>query len=86
MLGAGATEAELNAALDAKTAAICDNIKAAGIKIFVVRLELADTSSQALLSDCASGPDYYLDVTDSAQLDNAFDTIADRIKQFHLTK
>ncbi len=84
---AGQTQAEIETALDARTALACENIKAEGIDLYTIRLDLAgDARSEALLSACASGPRHYLDVPDSTQLDAAFRRIASEIIQLHLAK
>lgn len=75
--------------------ALCDGMKAAGIKIYTVGLELAsnpppdDTNARNLLSACASpdgqgGTEFY-DVANGANLGHAFSTIAGKLSHLRLS-
>ncbi|MEZ5967651.1 MAG: TadE/TadG family type IV pilus assembly protein [Hyphomonas sp.] len=83
---AGDSEEDIWAAMDARTALACENAKLDGITIYTIRLELDDDRSADLLRNCASKPEYYLDVPDSAQLDAAFSKISNDILQLYLSK
>lgn len=81
----GATAAERTAALDSRLALICENMKAKGIEIYTVRVEV-DTGSSALLKTCASSDDFFYDVKSSSNLTNVFQSIAGQIAALHLSK
>ncbi len=68
--------------IDKRTATTCANIKAAGIKLYTIRVIDGDA---ALLRACASDPSMYYDVQDAAQLDPIFKSIANEISQVRLT-
>ncbi len=59
--------------VDARTKAICANIKAAGIKIYTVKVMDGDAT---VLQGCASESNMYSQVTSSSQISTAFTTIA----------
>lgn len=61
------------AQIDARTAQVCDNIKAAKIKLFTVRVIEGNV---ALLQGCASAPNMFYDVQVASQLKDVFTSIA----------
>lgn len=61
---------------------ICESMKTAGIRVVTVSFDLDDSgnsSSEARLANCASGPQYYFNVETNAQLANAFGTIRNQL-------
>lgn len=78
------TTAQRNAAMNARQIALCDNIKAQGIVIYTVRVEVLTGPSPAL-SGCASSADKYYDVQDVHQLDAAFAAIAGSIDSLRIS-
>lgn len=81
----GATSAERTAALDSRLALVCENMKAKGIEIYTIRVEV-DTGSSALLKTCATADDYYYDVKSSSTLTTVFESIAGQIAALHLSR
>lgn len=81
----GATSSERTAALDARLKLLCSNIKAKGIDIYTVRVEV-DTGTNELLKTCASGRDYFYDVHSSTSLTTVFESIAGQIAALHLSR
>jgi Flp pilus assembly protein TadG len=69
--------------IDARTAAVCANIKAANIKVYVVRVIEGNAS---LLSGCASASNMYYDVQVSSQLRDVFASIAASLSSVRLSK
>ena len=69
--------------IDARTAAVCDNIKKAGIRMYVVRVIEGNT---ALLQGCATSPNMYYDVQVSSQLKDVFASIASSLSGVRLSK
>ena len=64
---------------------VCDNIKALGVTIFTVALEVTDATSNAALSDCATPPGRYFSAT-SSNITDVFNTIGGQISKVRLTK
>ncbi len=81
----GNSKAAMGAAMNLRTQAACDVAKNAGFEIYTIRLEEPDASTGDLLSACASSPQNYFDVPDSAQLDKAFESIRDTLLTVRLT-
>jgi adhesin HecA-like repeat protein len=71
------------ATLDARTAQACTNIKAAGIKIYAIRVIDGNAS---LLQSCATNPGMYYDVQDPAQLDSVFKAIAESLANLRIAR
>jgi Flp pilus assembly protein TadG len=69
--------------IDARTQKACDNIKAANIKVYTVRVINGDA---ALLQGCATNPTMYYDVQQADQLDNVFSSIAQKLANLRITK
>jgi Flp pilus assembly protein TadG len=62
--------------------AVCDNIKAAGIEIYVVRFRSGD---ETVMRDCASGDDHFFSADNAQELSAAFDAIGSGIGSLRLT-
>ena len=70
-------------AIDARTAAVCANIKAANIRMYVVRVIEGNAT---LLSGCATAANMYYDVQVSSQLKDVFASIAASLTGARLSK
>jgi Flp pilus assembly protein TadG len=73
--------------VDNRMALACANAKAAGITIYTVYVDIAGaTGNSAVLENCASSPSsaYYFDLTTTADIAKAFDTIGRRITALRL--
>jgi hypothetical protein len=70
-------------AIDARTAKVCSNIKAAGITIYTV---LVRVGSSSVLQQCASDANKYFVVNDAAGLNTAFTTIATNLSKLRLAR
>ena len=81
----GASSAERTEALDSRLAKICTNMKAKDIEIYTIRVEVDEGTSE-LLQTCATGEDYFYDVSDSSTLTQVFQSIAGQIAALHLSK
>jgi Flp pilus assembly protein TadG len=66
------------AALDARLAEICTNMKAKQIVIYTVRVEVT-TGSADVLRNCATTPEHFFDVQQASQLDAVFAEIAEKL-------
>jgi hypothetical protein len=78
-------EADRTKAIDARLTAICTNMKAAGIVIYTVRVEVK-TGSSAVLSACATTPDKFYDVQSASNLTAVFSAIAGSIENLRITQ
>jgi Flp pilus assembly protein TadG len=72
-------------ALDNRLTTLCANMKAKGIEIYTVRVEVNDTNYQ-VLKGCATKADMFYDVKQAADLTNVFSIIAGRIENLRLSK
>jgi Flp pilus assembly protein TadG len=70
-------------AIDARTALVCSNIKAANIRIYAVRVI---NGNAELLRSCASTPAMYYDVQQASQLNAVFTAIAQNLANLRIAK
>lgn len=86
MLGIVAgTSATRTSKIDDRLALLCTNMKAKGIIIYTVRVEVT-TGTSDLLKGCASGNDKFFDVQNVSQLSATFDSIAHSIHNLRISK
>jgi len=69
--------------IDARTKLVCDNAKAANIKVYTIRVINGNSS---LLKQCATESSMYYDVQDAAQLNTVFTTIANSLASLRLSQ
>ncbi len=67
----------------ARAAIACTNVKAAGIKIYTIRVIEGDAD---MLRNCASDPSMYYDVQNASQLDAVFNAIGGQLANLHLSQ
>jgi Flp pilus assembly protein TadG len=79
------TNAQRQAALDGRLAALCTNMKAQGIIIYTVRVEVNDNQFQ-VLQNCASSPSKFYDVQNASDLNAVFDAIAGSIENLRISR
>jgi Flp pilus assembly protein TadG len=73
--------------LNQKTATLCENIKAAGIRLYTITFDLGNnTAIKNLMRNCASAPSMYFNSPTNAQLQTAFHTIAGDLSKLRLSK
>lgn len=72
-------------ALDNRLALMCANMKAKGIEIYTIRVEVNDNAYQ-VLQGCATKPDMFYDVSSASDLNAVFSAIAGRIQNLRLSK
>jgi len=70
-------------AIDPRTKLACDNVKAANIKLYVVRVI---DGNATLLKNCATNPTMYYDVQNASQLSAVFSAIAQNLANLRLAK
>lgn len=69
--------------IDARTRKACDNVKAAGVKIYTV---LVMEGNQSLLKSCASDSTKYFYLTSAEQIITTFNTIGTNLTKLRLAK
>jgi hypothetical protein len=70
-------------AIDVRTALVCSNVKAAGIKLYTIRVIDGNAS---MLQSCATNPAMYYDVQDASQLNSVFAAIAQNLANLRLAQ
>ncbi|MBS0297141.1 MAG: VWA domain-containing protein [Proteobacteria bacterium] len=84
-IGVSSTATQRTTAMNSRFTELCGNMKAKNIEIYVIGVEVASTTS-SLLSTCATDASHYFDVTNSADLNATFQTIAGQIANLHLSQ
>ena len=69
--------------IDARTQKVCDNAKAANIRIYTVRVI---DGNATLLKNCATNPDMYFDVDNADELNGVFSSIAQNLANLRIAK
>ena len=69
--------------IDARTALVCSNIKAANIRIYAVRVI---NGNATLLRNCATNPTMYYDVDQASELNGVFGAIAQNLANLRIAK
>lgn len=77
------TKITSQSAIDARTELVCTNIKAAGIKLYTIRVINGNSS---LLKGCASNPSMYYDVQQASELNDVFSAIAQNLANLRIAK
>jgi hypothetical protein len=72
---------------DARMSQICANVKAAGITVYAVFVDLNGTQgNSSVLQHCASDPSKYFDLTTATEIVATFDQIGTQITQLRIAK
>jgi Flp pilus assembly protein TadG len=69
--------------INSRTKLACDNVKAANIKVYTIRVINGNSS---LLRECATNTSMYYDVQDASQLNAVFTTIANSLANLRLSQ
>ncbi len=77
------TPTQRRAAMDGRLATLCTNMKAQGIILYTVRVEVTNGTS-TVLQNCASTADKFYDVQNASQLTAVFDAIAGSIQNLRI--
>lgn len=72
--------------LDEKTARLCTNIKATGIRLYTIAFQVSDPSTINLLRNCASSPDMFFASSSGGALNAAFRTIATELASLRISR
>jgi Mg-chelatase subunit ChlD len=71
---------------DNRTQTVCNNIKAAGIRVYSILLEENAQRAKDLMSGCASDPSLYFESPSSADLEPVFQAIAQDLSNLRLSQ
>ncbi len=72
-----------SSAIDARTQKACDNVKAANIRLYTVRVI---DGNATLLRNCATKVDMYYDVDNASELNGVFSSIAQNLANLRIAK
>ena len=78
--------ANAEAALDTRTATVCANAKAAGIRIYSILLMEDDNRAVNLMRNCATSPDLYFNSPSASELQGVFNAIATDLSNLRVSK
>lgn len=70
---------------NAKTAEVCNNIKAQGIEVYTITFMAEDAVIQNLFRNCATSPEWYFNAQNGSQLQEYFTNIANLIQRIRVT-
>lgn len=85
-MGTNPTTGEGVPTAEARMAKLCDNIKAAGIRIFTISFDNADGKANDLLRNCASGESFFYMSSNVTQLLSAFEKIGGMVASTRILK
>jgi Flp pilus assembly protein TadG len=77
------TKVTSESSIDARTTLVCTNVKAAGIKLYTIRVI---DGNATLLKSCATNPSMYYDVQQASQLNSVFSAIANTLANLRIAK
>ncbi len=72
--------------LDDKTAALCVNVKAQGIRLYTITFQVSSTRIRNLLRTCATEPSMYYNTQTGADLKDVFADIAKGLNKLRISK
>lgn len=81
----GSTSNDRTAALNARLALLCTNMRNAKITVYTIRVEVTGGSPD-LLRNCATDPGMFFDVKQASELTTTFDKIARSIQNLRISK
>ena len=71
---------------NAKTASICNNVRDEGVVVYTIAFDVTDATIRTILDNCAGNGGSYFDVSDAAQLKQAFSDIAEQLRPLRLVQ
>lgn len=69
-----------------RTAELCTNIKAKGIKVFTVAFDVTDNGIKDILRQCATSPTSFYDADDADELQMAFENIGKALSPIRIAR
>jgi hypothetical protein len=84
--GVSHSTAPAEAELDRRTALVCENAKAAGIRVYTILLMENSTRAVDLMQGCATSPDLYFNSPSAAELQGVFNAIATDLSNLRVSR
>lgn len=75
---------DATSAINDRLVKLCANMKASGVVLYTIPVQVTDTTIKSLLQSCATNPGNYIEVTTSAGMQAAFAQIAGSIGRLRL--
>lgn len=72
--------------LDRRLTTICESVKATGVQIYTIMLQVNDPDLETLFRNCASNPSYFFVSPSSDDLAQIFKAIANDLVQLHIAE
>ena len=72
--------------VDARQKILCDNIKAAGVKLYTVQVNTSGDPTSTLLQNCASSPDKFFLLTSADQIVTTFQQIGTELSELRISQ
>jgi Flp pilus assembly protein TadG len=72
--------------VDARQKILCDNIKAAGIKIYAIQVNTDGSAQSSVMAYCASGAANFFYLTSANQILTTFNSIGTSLSKLHIAK
>lgn len=73
-------------AMNDRLSQLCANMQNAGVTLYTVPLRVTDANTKAMLQNCASSADKYLEANSGAELKEKFESIAGSISALRISK
>lgn len=83
-LGVGVSNSQANTELNKRMTTICTAIKAQGITIYTITLNLTNQTTMNLFKNCASKPEYYFNSPTASSLQDIFKQIGTSLSDLRL--
>ncbi len=80
------TKTEITGELNSRITSLCTAMKARGIIIYTILLQVNDATTDALYRDCATKPEYYFNSPSASDLAGVFNQIAQQLSKLRLAK
>ena len=65
---------------------VCNNMKAAGILVYTITFQLTDPTTKAIFQACATDPAKYFNSPSQGDLQSAFQTIGNELRNLHISQ
>ena len=73
-------------AIDARQTILCNNIKAAGITLYVIQVNTGGDPMSTMMKNCASSTDKFFHLTNSSQIVSLFTQLATKLSRLRVAK
>jgi Flp pilus assembly protein TadG len=72
--------------LDNRLVTLCSNVKATGIKVYTIMVEVVSGSLETMFRNCATKPEWFFEAPSSSDLQDIFETIANDLAQLRIAE